>query len=153
MADHTYIFHPVKVVELETPYNECIVLFDLWREECTSPSLFPEGIICSDRFHLRGNKLYLCAECKDQENGFEFFGLHMGVERIESVKAKFKFTGPLASRYLSNPDLSFTRTFTKEELYGWSNVFNISWSKFVEDDSPYFIDGLLHLQFMVSIIE
>ncbi|XP_020517845.1 BTB/POZ domain-containing protein POB1 isoform X2 [Amborella trichopoda] len=151
MAERTYKFHHVKVLDWETPHNECIVLFDLRREECAS--LFPKGSIYSDWFHLRAHKFYLSAECKDQGNSSEFFGLHLGFEGIESVKVKFKFAGQLASRYLSYPDLSFTHTFTKKELYGWSNVFSISWSEFMKDNGPYFIDGVVHLRFEVAIIQ
>ncbi|ERM97785.1 hypothetical protein AMTR_s00116p00111830 [Amborella trichopoda] len=92
MAERMCKYHPVKVVELETPHNECIVLFNLRCDECAS--LFPKRRIYSNRFHLSDKKFYVCARClKDQETSSHSFFLNLGIEGIDSgsVKVKFNF--------------------------------------------------------------
>lgn len=151
-VERAYKYRPVKVVEFELPRQQCVVYLDLKREECTN--LFPSGRVYSQAFHLGGQGFFLSAHCNmDQQSSFHCFGLFLGMQEKGSVTfavdyefaARSKPTEEYTSKYKGN------YTFTGGKAVGYRNLFGMPWTSFMADDSPYFINGILHLRAELTI--
>ncbi|XP_020272138.1 BTB/POZ domain-containing protein POB1-like [Asparagus officinalis] len=146
-TERAYKYRPVKVVEFEQPHPQCIVYLDLKREEFSN--LSPGGRIYSQAFHLGGQGFFLSAHCNlDQQSSFHCLGLFLGMQETGSVlftvdyefAARTKPAGDFVSKYKG------CYTFTGGKAVGYRNLFAIPWTSFIAEDSPYFIDGVLHLR-------
>ncbi|KAL2517238.1 BTB/POZ domain-containing protein POB1 [Abeliophyllum distichum] len=151
-VERAYKYRPVKVVEFELPRPQCIVYLDLTQGECAQ--LFPAGRVYSQAFHLGGQGFFLSAHCNmDQQSSFHCFGLFLGMQEKGSVA--FAVDYEFASR--TKPSEEFVSkykgnyTFTGGKAVGYRNLFSVPWSAFMDDDSPYFIDGILHLRAELTI--
>ncbi|KAL3498948.1 hypothetical protein ACH5RR_041680 [Cinchona calisaya] len=151
-VERAYKYRPVKVMEFELPRQQCVVYLDLKREECAN--LFPAGRIYSQAFHLGGQGFFLSAHCNmDQQSSFHCFGLFLGMQEKGSVSfaVDYEFasrsspTEDFASKYKGN------YTFTGGKAVGYRNLFGVAWTAFVADDSPFFINGILHLRAELTI--
>ncbi|KAJ6710371.1 BTB/POZ DOMAIN-CONTAINING PROTEIN POB1 ISOFORM X1 [Salix koriyanagi] len=151
-VERAYKYRPVKVVEFELPRQQCVVYLDLKREECVN--LFPSGRVYSQAFHLGGQGFFLSAHCNmEQQSSFHCFGLFLGMQEKGSVSfavdyefaARSKPTEELVSKYKGN------YTFTGGKAVGYRNLFAIPWTSFMAEDSPYFINGVLHLRAELTI--
>ncbi|GFP91458.1 BTB/POZ domain-containing protein pob1 [Phtheirospermum japonicum] len=151
-VERAYKYRPVKVVEFESPRQQCVVYLDLKRDECAN--LFPSGRVYSQAFHLGGQGFFLSAHCNmDQQSSFHCFGLFLGMQEKGSVtfavdyefSARSKPTEDYISKYKGN------YTFTGGKAVGYRNLFSIPWTSFMADDSLYFINGVLHLRAELTI--
>ncbi|XP_044492325.1 BTB/POZ domain-containing protein POB1-like isoform X2 [Mangifera indica] len=151
-VERAYKYRPVKVVEFELPWQQCVVYLDLKREECAN--LFPSGRVYSQAFHLGGQGFFLSAHCNmDQQSSFHCFGLFLGMQEKGSVSfavdyefaARSKPTEEFFSKYKGN------YTFTGGKAVGYRNLFAIPWTAFMAEDSLYFINGVLHLRAELTI--
>ncbi|KAL5989260.1 hypothetical protein ACLOJK_010150 [Asimina triloba] len=150
--ERAYKYRPVKVVEFEQPYKQCIVYLDVKREECAN--LFPCGRLYSQAFHLGGQGFFLSAHCNmDQLSSFHCFGLFLGMQEKGSVSlavdyefaARTKPTGDFLSKYKGN------YTFTGGKAVGYRNLFATPWTSFIAEDSHFFINDTLHLRAELTI--
>ncbi|GJN19512.1 hypothetical protein PR202_gb06795 [Eleusine coracana subsp. coracana] len=151
-AERAYKYRPLKVVEFDRPYPQCIAYLDLKREECSR--LFPTGRIYSQAFHLAGQGFFLSAHCNmEQQSTFYCFGLFLGMQEKGSMSvtvdyefaARTRPSGEFVSKYKGN------YTFTGGKAVGYRNLFAIPWTTFMADDSLFFIDGMLHLRAELTI--
>jgi hypothetical protein len=151
-TERAYKYRPLKVVEFDRPYPQCIAYLDLKREECTK--LFPSGRIYSQAFHLAGQGFFLSAHCNmDQQGAFHCFGLFLGMQEkgSTSVTVDYEFaarsrpSGEFVSKYKGY------YTFTGGKAVGYRNLFAIPWPSFMADDSLFFINGVLHLRAELTI--
>lgn len=151
-VERAYKYRPIKVIEFEMPRHQCVVYLDLKREECTN--LYPNGRVYSQAFHLGGQGFFLSAHCNmDQQNNNNCFGLFLGMQEKGSVtfavdyefSARSKPTEEYISKYKGN------YTFTGGKAVGYRNLFAISWTSFIAEDSLYFINGILHLRAELTI--
>uniref|UniRef100_A0A1D1XSK8 BTB/POZ domain-containing protein POB1 n=1 Tax=Anthurium amnicola TaxID=1678845 RepID=A0A1D1XSK8_9ARAE len=151
-VERAYKYRPVKVVEFDFPHTQCIVYLDLRHEECTN--LFPTGRVYSQAFHLGGQGFFLSAHCNmDQQSSFHCFGLFLGMQEKGSVSftVDYEFAartwpaGEFVSKYKGN------YTFTGGKAVGYRNLFAIPWASFMAEDSPYFINGMLHLRAELTV--
>lgn len=151
-SERAYKYRPVKVVEFDKPHQQCIVFLDLKRAECLA--LFPSGRVYSQAFHLGGQGFFLSAHCNmDQQSAFHCFGLFLGMQEKGSVSFAVEYE--FAAR--TKPSWDFivkykgNYTFTGGKAVGYRNLFAIPWSSFMAEDSPYFIDDVLHLRAELTI--
>ncbi|XP_044502695.1 BTB/POZ domain-containing protein POB1-like isoform X2 [Mangifera indica] len=151
-VERAYKYRPVKVVEFELPWQQCVVYLDLKHEECAN--LFPSGRVYSQAFHLGGQGFFLSAHCNmDQQSSFHCFGLFLGMQEKGSVSfavdyefaVRSKPTEGFVSKYKGN------YTFTGGKAVGYRNLFAIPWASFMAEDSLYFINGILHLRAELTI--
>ncbi|CAN1778422.1 BTB/POZ domain-containing protein POB1 [Linum perenne] len=152
LVERSYKYRPVKVLEFELPRQQCVVYLDLKREECTH--LYPTGRVYSQAFHLGGQGFFLSAHCNmDQQSSFHCFGLFLGMQEKGSVSfavdyefaARAKPTDEFVSKYKGN------YTFTGGKAVGYRNLFGVPWTAFMAEDSPFFINGILHLRAELTI--
>eukprot|EP00250_Pteridium_aquilinum_P001313 c11523_g1_i1 orf=214-1836(+) len=146
-TERSYKYRPVKLVEFEYPHQQCIVYLDLRKEECVA--LFPQGRVYSQAFHLGGQGFFLSAHCNmDQQSSFHCFGLFLGMQEKGSVS--FSVDYEFGSRHKPSKEFAVkykgTYKFTGGKAVGYRNLFSLPWTSFVSEDSPYFIDNILHLR-------
>ncbi|XP_074264949.1 BTB/POZ domain-containing protein POB1-like [Silene latifolia] len=150
--ERAYKYRPVKVVEFETPRQQCVVYLDLKKEECQN--LHPSGRVYSQAFHLGGQGFFLSAHCNmDQQSSFHCFGLFLGMQEKGSVTftveyefgARQKTSDDYMSRYRGN------YTFMGGKAVGYRNLFGVPWTSFMADDSPFFVNDVLHLRAELTI--
>ncbi|KAL3645707.1 Boi protein [Castilleja foliolosa] len=151
-VERAYKYRPVKVVEFETPRQQCVVYLDLKRGECAQ--LFPTGRVYSQAFHLGGQGFFLSGHCNmDQHSSFHCFGLFLGMQEKGSVA--FTVDYEFASRTKPSEDFvskyKGSYTFTGGKAVGYRNLFGVPWTAFVADDSPYFVNGILHLRAELTV--
>lgn len=151
-VERSYKYRPVKVVEFESPRQQCVVYLDLKREECAQ--LFPSGRIYSQAFHLGGQGFFLSGHCNmDQGSNFHCFGLFLGMQEKGSVS--FTVDYEFAARMKPNED--FVSKYKGKYMFmggkavGYRNLFTTPWTAFIADDSPYFINGVLYLRAELTI--
>lgn len=151
-VERAYKYRPVKVLEFEQPCRQCIVYLDLKREECAR--LFPAGRLHSHAFYLGGQGFFLSAHCNmDQQSSFHCFGLFLGMQEKGAVSfavdyefsARSKPSEEFVSKYKGN------YTFTGGKAVGYRNLFGMTWTEFMADDSLYFINGVVHLRAQLTI--
>lgn len=151
-VERAYKYRPVKVVEFELPYTQCIVYLDLKREECAH--LFPSGRVYSQAFYIGGQGFFLSAHCnRDVHNSCDCFGLFLGMQEKGSVSFTIDYefsartmpTGQFDSKYKGK------YTFAGGKAVGYRNLFAIPWTSFMADDSLYFINDVLHLRAELTI--
>ncbi|CAH9117102.1 unnamed protein product [Cuscuta europaea] len=151
-VERSYKYRPVKVLEFSLPRPQCIVYLDLKREECLK--LYPVGRVYSQAFHLCGQGFFLSAHCNmDQLSSFHCFGLFLGMQDKGSVSyvvdyefgARTKPMEDYVSKYKGN------YKFNGGKAVGYRNLFGVQWGAFVAEDSPFFIDGILHLRAELTI--
>lgn len=152
-VERAYKYRPIKVVEFELPRQQCIVYLDLKREECNN--LFPAGRVYSQAFHLGGQGFFLSAHCNmDQQNAFHCFGLFLGMQEKGSVSFtvdyEFAVWTKLTEGYVSKYKGNYT--FTGGKAVGYRNLAGIPWTSFMAEDSVYFINGILHLRAVLTIL-
>lgn len=151
-VERAYRYRPVKVVEFEVPRQQCVVYLDLKREECAQ--LFPSGRVYSQAFHLGGQGFFLSGHCNmDQQSSFHCFGLFLGMQEKGSVAFTVEYE--FASRTKPSEDFvskyKGNYTFTGGKAVGYRNLFGTPWTAFIADDSPFFINGILHLRAELTI--
>ncbi|PON81824.1 Voltage dependent potassium channel [Trema orientale] len=160
-VERAYKYRPVKVVEFELPRQQCVVYLDLKREECAN--LYPSGRVYSQAFHLGGQGFFLSAHCNmDQQSSFHCFGLFLGMQEKGSVTfavdyefaARTKVQQPQQPNQQTEEFVSKYKgnyTFTGGKAVGYRNLFALPWTSFIADDSPFFINGVLHLRAELTI--
>lgn len=151
-TERAYKYRPVKVIEFELPRQQCIVYFDLKKEECQN--LFPSGRVYSQAFHLGGQGFFLSAHCNmDQQSSFHCFGLFLGMQ--EKGLASFSVDYEFSAR--QKPEEEFVvkykgnYKFTGGKAVGYRNLFGTPWPSFLADDSQFFINGALHIRAELTI--
>ncbi|XP_047971011.1 BTB/POZ domain-containing protein POB1-like [Salvia hispanica] len=152
LVERSYKYRPVKVVEFESPRKQCIVYLDLKRNECAQ--LFPSGRIHSQAFHLGGQGFFLSGHCNmDQNSSFHCFGLFLGMQEKGSVSITVEYE--FAARMKPSKDFESKYkgkyVFLGGKAVGYRNLFTTPWTAFMADDSPYFINGILHLRAELTI--
>ncbi|CAA0838794.1 BTB/POZ domain-containing protein [Striga hermonthica] len=151
-VERAYKYRPVKVVEFGAPHHQCVVYLDLRRDECAK--LFPSGRVYSQAFHLGGHGFFLSGHCDvDQNSSFHCFGLFLGMQgkRSSGIKVDYDFssrmrpTEEFVSKYKGN------YTLTGGKAVGFRNLFGVTWTAFLADESPYFVEGVLHLRVELTV--
>jgi hypothetical protein len=151
-CERAYKYRPVKVVEFDAPYQQCLVFFDLKIDECRA--LFPQGRVYSQAFHLGGQGFFLSAHCNlDQQGQCKCFGLFLGMQEKGSMS--FAVDYEFAAR--TKPTWEFmvkskgSYVFTGGKAVGYRNLFGMNWQHFISEDSAYFHDSVLHLRAELTI--
>nr|GEU42828.1 hypothetical protein [Tanacetum cinerariifolium] len=108
----------------------------------------PRGKIYSQAFHLGGQGFFLSAHCNmDQQISFHCFGLFLGMHKKGSdtfeVDYEFAARSKPTKKYISKYTGKYT--FTGGKVVGYRNLFVTPWTYFIDEDSLYFINGILHL--------
>jgi hypothetical protein len=133
-VEREYKYRPVKVLEFELPCQQCIVYLDLKREECAR--LFPGSRLYSHAFYLGGQGFFLSAHCNmDQQSSFHCFGLFLGMQEKGSVSFAVDYEFSARSK----------------KAVGYRNLFGMTWTEFMAEDSLYFINGVVHLRAELTI--
>ncbi|KAL7167651.1 hypothetical protein ACSBR2_038168 [Camellia fascicularis] len=151
-VERAYKYRLVKVVEFELPRQQCIVYLDLKREECAH--LFPSGRLYSQAFHLGEQGFFLSARCNmDQQSSFRCFGFFLGIieEGAVTVAVDYEFAARSKPTEEYRCKCKGNHTFTGGQFVGYRNLFSLPWTSFMADESRYFINGILHLQAVLTI--
>ncbi|KAL3819170.1 hypothetical protein ACJIZ3_005075 [Penstemon smallii] len=131
-AHRLYKYHPVKVVEFEEPRQEFF----------------------SHDFEFGGQRFYLSAFCNLDEK--TPLGVTLGMkkqvsEEHDELTVEFEFGLGGRKKFLSK--FRTTGTFTGGKVYGFRTLVSVPWAAFIADDSPYFINGILHLRARLTLIK
>ncbi|KAL7189016.1 hypothetical protein ACSBR1_038811 [Camellia fascicularis] len=151
-VERAYKYRLVKVVEFELPRQQCVVYLDLKREECAH--LFPSGRLYSQAFHLGEQGFFLSARCNmDQQSSFRCFGFFLGIieEGAVTVAVDYEFAARSKPTEEYRCKCKGNHTFTGGQFVGYRNLFSLPWTSFMADESRYFINGILHLQAVLTI--
>ncbi|KAL8539416.1 hypothetical protein ACS0TY_001146 [Phlomoides rotata] len=134
----------VKVVELESPHQHCIVFLHLTRMELRG--IFPDGEIMSESFHLGKQEVVLVGRCYLGNKTKKYY-FWLDLEVVGSV-------APLAVKYEVAVRKKPSEVFVswKEGSYDFTEqervkpVIGVWWIDFIGDDSTYFINDVLHVR-------
>ncbi|KAL8539418.1 hypothetical protein ACS0TY_001148 [Phlomoides rotata] len=134
----------VKVVELESPHQHCIVFLHLTRKELRG--IFPEGEIMSESFHLGKQEVILVGRCcldnTTKENYFWLFLKVVGSVAPSPIKYEVAVRKKPLEVFVSWKGGSYE--FTEQERV--RHVTSVWWIDFIGDDSTYFINDVLHVR-------
>uniref|UniRef100_A0ACD5WDD7 Uncharacterized protein n=1 Tax=Avena sativa TaxID=4498 RepID=A0ACD5WDD7_AVESA len=152
-AERAYKHKQLKVVAFDKPCPQVIAYMDLKCEECSK--LFPSDMIFSHQFHLAGHCFGLGARCnKAEQSGLYRFRLYLYIDMklkgstCVSVKYEFAARNRPSGQFVSMANASYT--FTDKHSVG--HEASLPWSTFLDDDSPFFIDGVLHLRVDLTVV-
>ncbi|XP_059442586.1 BTB/POZ domain-containing protein POB1-like isoform X2 [Corylus avellana] len=151
-VERSYKSRPVKVLQFELPYRHCIVYLDLKRKECAR--LFPAGQLCSHVFYLSGQGFFLSAHCNMDQNAFRCFGLFLemqdkGSVSCAAVACEFSVRSKPTEKFVTKYKGNFT--LTGERSVWCRNLFGMTWTEFLSEENPYFINGVVHLRAVLTI--
>ncbi|KAL8556640.1 hypothetical protein ACS0TY_004188 [Phlomoides rotata] len=147
-----YIYRPVKVVELELSCPRCLVYLDLTRNELKRS--FPMGYIWTEGFHLGGLELGLSAHCYTDElsNRHDFL---LALEVLESLtptlSVEYEFLVIRKPQEDFEPWFKGDYTYTLAETKNFKVLHSEEWTRFIDNDSPYFINDILHVMAKLTI--
>ncbi|GLJ04755.1 hypothetical protein SUGI_0002680 [Cryptomeria japonica] len=151
-CERSYTHKPIKVVEFDTPHRECMVFWDIKREDCLT--LFPNNWLTSQAFYLGGEPFRLTAHCGvDNHTHFPCFGLWLMMENKDEVILALEYEFAARSKPSSNfsVKLSGMHRFGSKKMIGSSNLFGMPWKVFVSKSNPYFINNVLHMRSVLTM--
>ncbi|KAK1283173.1 BTB/POZ domain-containing protein POB1 [Acorus calamus] len=131
-------------------YTRCIYYFDLSLDQCKR--LKSREYLDSGRFYLGNQSFCLSVKHRSKESSFGLFLKPKDI-LLNEITVKYAFSA------MQKPEMDFLNKHTSEHkftnLSGWgkANLFNMPWESFVAEDSPYFIDEMLHLRAGVTVVK
>ncbi|KAL3819200.1 hypothetical protein ACJIZ3_005105 [Penstemon smallii] len=152
-AHRFYKYHPVKVVEFEEPLQECIVYLEIKR---ANPYFIANpGRVYSHDFEFGGQRFRLSTVCNSDGKNPLVVALGMrkkgSEEEHDELTVEYEFGLGRGDKFVSK--FRTTATFTGEKAYGCRTLVSVPWAAFIADDSPYFINGILHLRARLTLIK
>ncbi|KAH9303654.1 hypothetical protein KI387_008058, partial [Taxus chinensis] len=144
-CERSYINKPVTTVEFDAPHKECIIFWDIKKDDCLS--LHSKGSLCSQVI-LCGNQLFLLKAYapKDDEGLPVSFGLCLQMASKDDITIKYIFSARLKLSCNFFERSSGTARLRHKEMVGEPNLFSMEWSQFICDNQLHFIDNFLHLR-------
>jgi hypothetical protein len=125
---------------------------NLERERCSR--LFLSGSEYCRQFRFMGHLFVLSAHCNmDSSNSFGLL-LEMPVEDKELVRRTIDYKFEAKTRLTLEFDTKYESTCTigSREDVRCKDLFSVPWTNFIADDSPFFIDDILHLRIHLKIV-
>ncbi|XP_006657001.1 BTB/POZ domain-containing protein POB1-like [Oryza brachyantha] len=168
-------WHPLQVTVPEPSPSpsprRCVAYMDLTREECGR--LFPSGRLRSQPFRLDGRPFFLSARCNmDQRNAFHCFGLFLAMDDDDdeddeeddagspaSVTVEYEFAARTSASSSGDEFVSRYKgyyTFAGGKACGYRDLLGTPWTSLMaaaDDDSIFFVDGVLRLRAELSVKE
>ncbi|XP_057453238.1 BTB/POZ domain-containing protein At2g46260-like [Lotus japonicus] len=142
----------VKVVEFELPRQQCVVYLDLKRKECAT--LFPFSPMKTQTFYLGGQRFFIVAACgRNIKRNFPCFKL--AVAMMKNYSGSFVVDCEFAVRSGRRKEFVVKKskmhcTFTGGTIVVF-NLFKVSWTEFIAENSPFFVNDVLHLKAELTI--
>ncbi|KAK1312595.1 BTB/POZ domain-containing protein POB1 [Acorus calamus] len=150
-----YKSKPVKVIDIQLPKPYCIVYFALENEECAS--LFPEGSIYSELFYLGGNAFYFRVDCKNFMEAFPHYcNIYLCLELEDAfdpigVECDYAMRGRAEGRFVKERRVIIPFCSSSGGRIGSHGLYGFEWSSFIEENSTYFVDGMLQLKVELTL--
>lgn len=158
ITKHVYEYHPIKVVhvcesvvggQLESPGPRYVVYLNLNKDECEN--LFRSKRLNSQPFCVGGRRLYLFAKCCKQEPHYHL-GLFVDkVQGSETCTLDFTFAVMNNSSKEFQSKAKYNNVTLLDRGLGILNLLGIPWTELMNDDSNYFINGILHLRAEITL--
>ncbi|KAL8150756.1 hypothetical protein V2J09_020564 [Rumex salicifolius] len=138
----------IEMVTLESAQPHCIVYFNIKKQDCAA--MLPTKQIYTEAFCLGGRRFSLLAQ-HNTLNTVDHFGLFVEMTGSESCRLKFEISvmKEPSNKFQSQSTTDLTLTHTSKAL---GNFQLFSWTDLMADGSEYFVDGILHLQAQLTII-
>ncbi|KAK1320563.1 BTB/POZ domain-containing protein POB1 [Acorus calamus] len=131
-------------------YSRCIYYFDLSLDQCKK--LRSGESLDSGKFYLGNQPFCLQAAHRSSESSFALFLIP-----LDSLSSEIAVCCIFAAMKKTDTDFvevgTLERKFTDLTGWGRANLFSMPWESFIADDSPYFIDHMLHLRADMSLVE
>ncbi|KAK1378173.1 POZ/BTB containing G-protein 1 [Heracleum sosnowskyi] len=146
-VERAYMCRPVKAVVIELPRYHCVVHLNLTLKECES--LVSTRHINSETFSLGKHGFHLSAYCTmDPQSESQRFGLYLVMQgnKSECLKIDIEFAAWSKNEEKYKTEYSERNTLSGRHMVGTWNLFKTTWKAFIADESPYFINGKLHLR-------
>ncbi|KAL8543516.1 hypothetical protein ACS0TY_004168 [Phlomoides rotata] len=148
-VERSYKRRLIKLVELELPHQQCIVYVHFRREQLTH--IFPEGVIMSETFHLGNQELVLIGRCSEIKNVKRFW-LALQVLGSATCTINYEIQLRMMPTEKFKSWVEGSHTFSGQEKI-MNQVKVIRWTEFIDDDSTYFINDVLHVRAEITIKE
>ncbi|KAK1311449.1 BTB/POZ domain-containing protein POB1 [Acorus calamus] len=143
--------HPVRVVEFRKPNKKVNVYLKLRRLDCENLSV--NGRITSQAFYVHGQVFQIIAQrCSEEMQSFGLFlkCVRDGTPTIVKVDYEFWVRERSTDFFVEKFKASFSFTSMDLSGRGTLNLCSMSWASFIGNDSPYFINDVLHLRTGIS---
>ncbi|KAL8556645.1 hypothetical protein ACS0TY_004190 [Phlomoides rotata] len=147
-VERAYKRRPVKLVELVLPHQQCIVYLHFTREQLIT-HIFPKGRIMSETFHLGNQELFFFGRCYTTTDERQYFWLALKVVGSAIYTVNYEIQLRMNPREKFESWGKGSHTFTEQERYKCLNL--VPWNEFIGDDSPYFINDVLHVRAELTI--
>ncbi|KAK1264660.1 BTB/POZ domain-containing protein POB1 [Acorus gramineus] len=136
-------------------YMKRTIFYDLSLEDCKKLKL--EGIkLYSEEFFLGKQPFSLRMQ---YEPSIDSFGLFLSIQNpsLVAIEVEGEFAVKkkpemvfVKKTIFKRPGMLYKRKYTYR---GTFNLVHMPWESFISDNSPYFIDGVLHLKVDLSVVE
>eukprot|EP00245_Coleochaete_scutata_P009279 TRINITY_DN3009_c0_g1_i1.p1 TRINITY_DN3009_c0_g1~~TRINITY_DN3009_c0_g1_i1.p1 ORF type:complete len:575 (-),score=130.09 TRINITY_DN3009_c0_g1_i1:768-2492(-) len=158
--ERAYKVKPVKAVVFDQPCQQCLVFLDLKREDVAK--LHPSGRMLTQSWNFNNQEFYLSAHCSQDQNTMnESFGLFLGLYGRDNVPVQVAVDYEFAARVRTPlhpmpvpsyvPKAKSSYLFTGGKVVGYRNLFSMPWKLFLAEESPFFINGVLHLRAELTV--
>ncbi|KAK1263300.1 BTB/POZ domain-containing protein POB1 [Acorus gramineus] len=152
LTSEELIGHPVRVLEFRRPNKKANVYLELKRSDCQKLSV--NGTITSQAFYVHGQVFRIISQRYSEE--MQSFGVllecvHNGTPTMIKVDYEFWVKERSTMTYVNKFKTSYDFTSIDRLGRGNKNLCGMSWASFIEKDSPYFNNDVLHLKAHISI--
>ncbi|KAL6551546.1 hypothetical protein OROGR_007700 [Orobanche gracilis] len=139
----------VKVVELESPHQHCIVFFHLTRKDLRG--IFPDREIMSESFHLGKQEFVLVGRCYLCGVGEHKFCLVLKVMGSAEPPPVVKYEVAIRMKPSEEFNTWIGGNYAFSEEVSFPNLIDISWDCYMSDDNGYFINGVQYVRVELTI--
>ncbi|GLJ29260.1 hypothetical protein SUGI_0577110 [Cryptomeria japonica] len=151
ICERSYINKHIRIVKIDTPHKECMVFWNIKKDECLTLRDRPDSL--ASQFIYFGDQLFLIkAFSTKNKEGFPIsFGLCLQMASKAEINVEYIFSCRL------NPSCNFVmRSRATEKLYhkkmvGSPDLLGMNWSDFISDNNLYFIDNVLYLRVLLIL--
>ncbi|KAL6518911.1 hypothetical protein OROHE_017664 [Orobanche hederae] len=134
----------VKVVELESPHQHCIVFFHFTRKDLRG--IFPDREIMSESFHLGKQELVLVGRCY-----LHNFCLVLKVVGSAAPPPVVKYEVAIRKKPSEEFNTWIGGNYAFSEQVSFLNLLDVSWDGYMSDDNPYFVNGVQYVRVELTI--
>ncbi|GLJ29262.1 hypothetical protein SUGI_0577140 [Cryptomeria japonica] len=150
-CERSYINKPIRIVKINTPRKECMIFWNIKRDECLKLRDKPDSLV--SQLIYFGDKLFLLKAFTPMNKvGLPIsFGLCVQMASNAEITMEYIFSCRL------NPSCNFvmrsraTENLRYKKMVGPPDLLGMNWSEFVSDKNSYFIDNVLYLRILLIL--
>ncbi|KAH9303601.1 hypothetical protein KI387_008005 [Taxus chinensis] len=142
--ERSYVYRSVRVMKFDKPHTECMVFWDIKKDELTFK-------LCSEAFYFGNQQFHLLFQPAINSYHPPWFGVAV----VSRTKVTFELESEFSVR--AKPSNNFVvkvsgpLRFGDKNIARFYNLFSEPWWLIISDYSPYLIDNVFHMRVVLNL--